>query len=84
MVSFRNITNSKHNWIKKLRCILHDLNTMAKWILKSDNFYVMKTIADDKKLVNYFTESFYYKEFLEDFRKKNNINHGKFKFFIFF
>ena len=57
---------------------------MAKWILKSDNFYVMKTIADDKKLVNYFTESFYYKEFLEDFRKKNNINHGKFKFFIFF
>ena len=57
MVSFRNLMSTKHPRMVKLRCILHDLNTMAKWFLLTDNARIKKVIADDKILVNYFNES---------------------------
>lgn len=76
MVCFRSIITTKHPHIIKLRCILHDLNTMAKWILKSENARVKVIIKSNKILVNYFTESFYYDEVLQDWRKSNDVNHG--------
>ena len=77
MVSFRTLMETKNPWIKKMRCILHDLNTITKWILKTDNIFIKKVIKDDKKLVNYFNESAYYKELLEDWRKENEVTtHG--------
>lgn len=77
MISFRNLMKTNHPHIIQLRCVLHDFNTIAKHVLNDTNIpQIKKVIKNNKDLVNYFTESFYYDEILSEWRLKNEIKHG--------
>ncbi|MBW0536016.1 hypothetical protein O181_075731 [Austropuccinia psidii MF-1] len=74
MIKFQTLLTRDHPHIMRVHCILHAFNLIAKDFM---NHPIMASIIKgNKMLVNYFTSSLFWSEYLSQWADKNKIRHG--------
>ncbi|MBW0582034.1 hypothetical protein O181_121749 [Austropuccinia psidii MF-1] len=74
MIKFQMLLTRDHPHIMRVNCILHAFNLIAKDFM---NHPMMASIIKGNKiLVNYFTSSLFWSEYLSQWSDKNKIRHG--------
>ncbi|MBW0531539.1 hypothetical protein O181_071254, partial [Austropuccinia psidii MF-1] len=74
MIKFQTLLTRDHPHIMRVHCILHAFNLIAKDFMNHP--MMASIIKGNKMLVNYFTSSSFWSEYLSQWADENEIRHG--------
>ncbi|MBW0560220.1 hypothetical protein O181_099935 [Austropuccinia psidii MF-1] len=74
MIKFQKLLTNDNPHVVRTHCVLHSFNLIAKHF--TSHPAMTSIVKGNKTLVNYFTTSSYWSEYLKQWAKEENITHG--------